>query len=195
VSPAGQFHVQVQSPLTYRIVVKHPGYFTASQAVDVPRDHNTHCRVVAAPLLKNKAARIVLTWGKWPKKMVGMLRSPHCELDPDFPNRCDDPKLTVEHNDDLSHGPITIAINEWEPGNYFYSVTQVDPLDTVNFEDSDARVMFYDDKGAHEFKVATDGVVFGQTWHVFRIMNDGRLGTSRLLKLCRNEECRFGRDP
>ena len=142
------------------------------------------------PQLASGEIRAVLNWGAIPDDLDGHLFTPEIFgkeyhvwwYEPGITRGA--PFATLDHDDTLSYGPETITIAKTFSGTYSYYVTNYSrehDATQSNFDDSEATVSIYDDKG----KVATIGVPKGSQssdynhWKVFTI--DGSTGNISLV--------------
>jgi len=148
----GVITTAVPAPAALKLEARAPGYFTFREPVETVKDSTTECRMALAQDLEGVVARIVLTWGEHcPFALQGHLRTPKCTFDTANPASCQDPNVKLEHHDETHHGPDTISIKDWRPGNYIFRVTSVEqPADLTK---CDATVMFYEPGAVHRYDI------------------------------------------
>ena len=135
---------------------------------------------------------MVLTWGKKPKDLDIYVLAPHsnpseppCEVN--WRNKqCHSKSVHLDRDDTQGHGPETISIENWNPGEYIVRIDEYrgNP-NRPQMEMGHATVAYYAPHCGGIFSyVGSTGYMEGRVWYVMAID-----GTTRQPKPCTRDLC------
>lgn len=187
----GKAKVAVPAAQSYSCVVTLPGYmhFFDDDCQSLAGEKN---HALMSPILKPGTSRIVLQWARRPSDLDVYLLAPHretaqppCEVN--FRQKqCHSGTVKLDKDDVNGHGPETLTIEHFNPGQYVLRVDDYRGNPNAPLWDiSHAFVTYYSPHlGAIQFHVAHNGYTEGDVWYVMAVDGETRNPVECTREIC-----------
>lgn len=175
----GEFSANIPAG-SYTVRISHQGYFDFSQDVAVTASQTVRPALAIAPAMAHSQSRVTLSWGASPRDLDAYLKVPTGCLVNWRQMNCHENTVRLDRDDVNGHGPETMTIEQWHrAGNtpyvfYVHNWSQQGNQAEANtgLRNAGGVVHVYLSGAQYTFNSATDGVIQGGKWYVFKIGTD-----------------------